>query len=455
MKKIKGPVVFSVLFLLLCALPALGLLWRGPSRPAANEVLAPKPALRAGAGWNLDCLSDLSAWFGDRFAYRQELVTANAALTAALFGESASESVILGRDGWLYYADTLDDYEGAAPMSERELWRAARTLSLAQEYARERGARFLFTAAPNKNTLYPAQMPARYPAARGASNWERLMPALDRAGVAYCDLREALSSAAEPVYYRTDSHWDGCGSALACDALIAALGGESALADERFTTAPHRGDLYEMLYPAGKGTEAGRVLDRARTFSYLGNFRAADDLTIRTGSGGTMGRLLMFRDSFGNSLHADLAEAFSGATFSRANPIRLDMLDGEGTVLFELVERNLPTLLTAAPVMPSPRRTLDEPVGAAAAAVEWEQKPSEELPGLVCYTGTIRCGEMDADSPVYVRLDGALYEAAPAGRGEEAFTLYAPAAREMEVLIRCGGVWRRCEQPDGGGEKPV
>lgn len=444
MKQSKRPIIFSVLFLLLCLIPALGLLWRGSSRPAANEVLAPKPPLRAGAGWNWDYLSDLAAWMGDRFAYRQELVSANAALTAALFGESASDSVILGEDGWLYYADTLDDYEGAAPMSERELWRAARTLSLAREYARERGAHFLFTVAPNKNTLYPERMPKRYPAARGASNWERLMPLLDQAGVSYCDLRPVLSREKEPVYYRADSHWDGYGSALACDALVAALGGRSALADERFTAAPHRGDLYEMLYPAGKGTEEGRFLDRARTFSYLGNFRAADDLTIRTESGGTMGRLLMFRDSFGNQLHEDLAETFSGATFSRANPIRLDMLDGEGTVIFELVERNLRTILTAAPVMPSPRRTLGEPVGAVAAAVAWEQAPCDEIPGLVRYAGTLRCEELDADSPIYVRLDGVLYEAAPSGRGEEAFTLYAPAAREMETLIRCGGVWRRC-----------
>jgi len=437
--------VFSVLFLLICALPAAGLLWRGPSKPAANETLAPKPSLRAGAGWNWDYLSDLAAWMGDRFACRQEMVTANAALTAVLFDESASDSVILGEDGWLYYADTLDGYEGAAPMTERELWRAARTLFLAQEYARARGARFLFTVAPNKNTLYPEHMPKRYPASRDESDWERLMPALDRAGVAYCDLRPALLHGTGPVYYRTDSHWDGYGSALACDALTAALGGRSALADERFTTAPHRGDLYEMLYPAGRETEEGRVLDRTRTFSYDGNFRAADDLTIRTESGGTMGRLLMFRDSFGNLLHEDLAEMFSGATFSRANPIRLDLLDGEGTVIFELVERSLKTLLTGAPVMPSPRRTLDEPVGTVEAVVAWEQAPCEEIPGMVRYAGTIQCAELDADSPIYVRLDGALYEAAPAGRGDEAFTLYAPAAREMETLIRCGGVWRRCE----------
>ena len=439
-------VLFTVAFLLLCAAPLLAMLILGPSQAAANEVLSSKPVLFTRNGLNLNYLNDLSGYIGDRFAFRQELVTANAALTAALLRESASDSVILGEDGWLYYADTLNDYMGASAMSERDLYRAAHTLSLAREYANSKGARFLFTVAPNKNSLYPARMPKKYPAAQRPGNRERLALLLADQGVPYCDLHAVLSNEAAPVYYKTDSHWDGYGSALACGALVEALGGPGGLPSEDFKLEDHRGDLYEMLYPAGTKLEQGRVSARERDFSYVGNFRAPDDMTIRTESDGDMGRLLMFRDSFGNLLHADLAGFFSNASFIRSTAPRLDLLDGEDTVIFEIVERNLPQLLTNPPVMPAPAREFTFPAGTFAAELEWSKRPCDELPGLACYTGKLSASEpLDWDSPVLVSLGGTVYEASLTASDGWDFTLFAPDAEELQVFVKCGGVWLRCE----------
>lgn len=439
--------LFTVLFLLLCAAPFLFMPLLGPSEAAANEVLASRPILFTKHGLNFEYLNDLSGYIGDRFAFRQELVTANASLTAALFHESASPSVVLGSDGWLYYANTLDDYLGTSVMSRRELFRAAHTLALAREYAESQGARFLFTIAPNKNALYPAHMTKKYPAAQQPGNRKHLTLLLQQQGVPYCDLYATLSQEPTPVYYKTDSHWDGYGSALACDALVKALGGTGSLSSENFTLAGHRGDLYEMLYPAGTALELGRVLARPRTFSYVGGFHAADDMTIRTKSHGDMGSLLMFRDSFGNLLHADLAESFSRAVFLRSTALRFDLLDGADTIIFELVERNLPQLLTNPPVMPAPVRQFTPPTDTIAATVEWTKRPCEELPELACYTGTVSLPEpLDWDSPLYVTLNGTTYEAsltAPAGQD---FTLYAPETEtDPQFFIRSGGIWLCCK----------
>lgn len=438
--------LFTILFLLLCAVPLLFMPILGPSEAAANEVLASKPVLFGRNGLNFNYLSGLSDYIGGRFAFRQELVSANAALTASLLGESSASSIVLGGDGWLYYAGTLDDYTGASIMSSRELFRAARTLALSREYAESRGARFLFTIAPNKNSLYPAHMPKKYPAAQQPGNLELLPPLLEQQGVPYCDLHAVLSKETEPVYYKTDSHWDGYGSALACGAIVNALDGTSGLATEPFTSEGRRGDLYEMLYPAGTALEQGRVLARERTFIYASNFHAPDDLTIQTESNGAMGSLLMFRDSFGNLLHADLAEYFSTASFIRTTAPRLDLLNGEGTVIFELVERNLPQLLTNAPIMPAPERTSPPLPEAVTAKAEWNKHPCSELPDLVCYTGKLPNSiQPDWDSPLYVSLDGTVYEASPSAPAGQDFTLYAPEASTMRVFVRSGGVWLCCE----------
>lgn len=436
--------LFSVLFLLLCAVPLAAMLILGPAEPAANQVLAAAPDLTNQDGsLNGDYLSDLSRYVDQRFGFRQELITLQARMTAAVFRESATDSVILGREGWLFYSDTLADYQGTAPLSDRAVWAAAHVLALMQECAGEAGARFLFVMAPNKNTLYPQYMPPRCAASETRSNWARLKEQLDAQGVAYADLIPVLSAERDPVYYRTDSHWTPYGSALAHDAILNALGAEAALADEAFTVGAHVGDLQEMLYPADPAAENGPVLARERQFTHLGGFRSPEDMTIRTESGGALGSLLMFRDSFGNTLYADMAESFSRACFSRSMPVRMDLLEqtAADTVVMELVERNLSWLATRAPVMAAPRRELPEGAGQGQ-SVKIQMQESSPLEGLACYTGLLP--ELDADSPVLVALDGVCYEATPAGLEDGSYTLYAPPARSAAVYARIHGKWVSC-----------
>ena len=197
------------LCLALALVPLIGMLLFGPSKAVANERLAAKPRLVRAGQVNLDALSEAADYFAGRFFLRPALVTANSAVQAAVFRESASENVVLGTDGWLYYADTLADFQGTDPMTEREIFCAARNLALMQEYCDARGMRFLFVCAPNKNTIYPAFMPGQYRKTDMVSDLDRLEAALDSFGVLYCDVRQTLTGRDALTYYKTDSHWNG------------------------------------------------------------------------------------------------------------------------------------------------------------------------------------------------------------------------------------------------------
>ena len=123
--------LFVGIFLFLCLVPSVGLLLTGGAEAGANEVLSSKPSLtRRDGSFNPDVLADLGDYVDDRFSLRQQCVTAWAGLNAALFRVSVTDSVVLGSDGWLYYEPTLADYTRAAPMTDRELWCAGRTLYL-------------------------------------------------------------------------------------------------------------------------------------------------------------------------------------------------------------------------------------------------------------------------------------------------------------------------------------
>lgn len=347
---------FAALILALCLVPSLGMLLSDSGDTAGgNQVLAAPPSLVDASGQlNPDYLTELTAYVEDSHFLRQEMIEAWSLLNVRALHTSISDQVILGSNGWLYYGETVDDYVGADLLDEREIFSAARNLALVDQYCRSQGAEFLFTIAPNKNSLYDENMPDLTRLSEGR-NADALARALAAENVAYLDLFAAFEGQEEVLYFAQDSHWNDRGAALAADAVNAALGRESAYFTGPFAEGEHLGDLYEMLFPTGSLAEPAPVCGGAFTFTYDVPIRSAENQTIMT-TGGGEGSLLMFRDSFGNLLYPYLAESFGQALFSRAMPIRLDMIAQReaDTVVLELVERNIDYLIRYVPVMPAP-----------------------------------------------------------------------------------------------------
>ncbi len=436
-------------FLAACLLPGAGMLLLPESQAAANQRLAPRPALTLpDGGPNPDVLQQATDYVADHFAFRQELIAANAALKATLFHTSAEDSVLLGREGWLFYRETLPGYLHTEPMSDRALYGAAHTLALLREYTEAHGARLLFTVAPNKASLYPQYLPAVGTPLEGSDDIDRLRPLLEQEGVPYANLFAAFRAQPDVLYHRLDSHWNARGAALAHDVLLDALGKDDR--DAFFgggwhMEQIHSGDLSEMLYPAGGVLDEDAVFDRGFAFVYDPEPRTVEDQRIATRCDGRGGSLLMFRDSFGNSLHRFLADSFGNAVFSRAMPYQMALLDetGADTVVIELVERNLKWLAERAPIFPAPARGLQGEPPLVEAAVSIAAAADGLLPGYLRLEGSLS-GPVDLDSPLYVRLGANLYEASPVGVAADGapFTLYVPEeaiASEASVLFFSDG----------------
>ena len=412
MKKRLIDILFILLFLVLCLIPSLGMLVFSESDAAANEILASRPSVRNRDGsFNTALLSDFSDYIADRFAFRQEMVTAWSAINAKVFSGSVEEQVLLGSDGWLYYRETLDDYLGRG-MSDEELEYAAKNLAMMQEYAENQGAAFVFTIAPNKNSLYPEHMPTYYSSGHNGSNAKRLPALLEQNGVNYVDLFEAFRNE-ETLYFATDSHWNAQGAALAADHILSGLGMESRYFSGSFTNpVSHRGDLYEMLYPAGTMTEPDPQLSSGFSYTCENDPNGGNAITINTTAEGREGTLLCWRDSFGISLYPYLAEKFGSATFSRASSYDLSQIEtlGADTVIIELVERNLEHLITSAPVFAAPERQLSIGAKGEGSFTVSVIAPKDEG-GLTHITGEIPRSAMDAGSGIYLAVGEHIFEA--------------------------------------------
>ena len=334
--------IFIALFLALLLIPSVGMLLGFESAAGANEILSPPP--RFGIGM----LNETADYVADRFALRQEMITLWSWLNEKLLHTSAQEQVLLGRDGFLFFSDTLDDYTGVS-LSDGELAQIAQRLRALQDSLEAEGKRFVFTIAPNKNSLYSEYMPRAIVNHHESANAARLLPYLERYGVHYADLFAPLSK--ELLYYRTDSHWTAEGAAVGADTILAALGRESGYAGHVFrTNGVHRGDLYEMLYPTLPGREAELADLTGLHYTALNEVNGGNAVTISTENDQGSGRLLCWRDSFGIALYPYLADAFETATFSRAADYDLSRFaDTEyDTVILEIVERSLPRLVPEA-----------------------------------------------------------------------------------------------------------
>ncbi len=442
--------IFCLLFICACAVPGVGMLLLGESQAAANEVLSPKPVLKNPDGsWNLEIMSDAADYFSDHFAFRQELITADSAWKAALFHTSSQEQVALGKDGWLFYEETLDGYTGADLLTERQAFAIGRSLKLAQQYVESKGGTFLFTVAPNKISLYPEYGPNLPEGEITAAN--QVKEVLAAESVAYCDLFEAFDAQEEVLYHKLDSHWTFKGAALAHDTLLEHLG----LSGDDFSKsgsyqATHQGDLYVMLYPASHKLDEQWQFDEEPQFTYDTPIRDVDDLRIQTSSDGTLGNLLMFRDSFGNTLHSLMAKDFGHALFSRAQPYDLGMMDqiGANYVVVEIVERNLHLLSQTSFIMPAPVVDFNQPLAQGDHEVTVQGTESPATPGYLTVTGWL--APCDTDSPIYLLIDGIAYEASPVGSqaGDDTesfpFTGYLPSGTDLssaQVLYKENGEW--------------
>jgi alginate O-acetyltransferase complex protein AlgJ len=340
------------------------LMMRGADLTLSNEqrTLAPRPTLY---GARSQYPEQFDAYLRDHFGWRDRAVRWHNLFKFHVFHQSPVRTVLLGRNGWLFYAgdDTevdIRDFAGRWPYRPSDLDRWLRHVnSRVRQYARL-GARYLVVIAPNKQSMYPELVPAQYgPHAPGL-----IKAFLERArvypGVEIMDLEPPLHLHRDTqLYFRGDSHWNARGAFYAAqaitDQLRQSLPTVGALREEDYAlqTGPiESGDLVRML---GLDT---KVSDQE--FRYVRRTPAArnirDDAVHRIWVRSDQPRLpkaVLFGDSYGMALAPILADAFSRLHYYRSlrgmssgvtadlNIVRAEKPD---VVILVAVERYLPAL---------------------------------------------------------------------------------------------------------------
>ena len=448
----KGKLIYCILFFAICLCPSLGMLVTKQETSSENRQLSEFPSPKTEEGKiNVEWLSQAGDYFQEHFAFRNELVTGNALLHGRLLETSTADGVIQGKNGWLYYKDSLDDYLGQDLLSDRSLFNIAHMLSMTQQALEEKGVNFLFTIAPNKNSLYGDNMPY-YDKLKVSdqTNRENLESWLTTEKVAYADLYQALMEENEVLYHARDSHWNNKGAALAADVLMDALGKDhDSYEGESYTVRrDYTGDLDTMLYPLASTADDEIYYDKETTYATVEEIQSNFDPRITTANPVKEGSLVMYRDSFGNALLPYMADAYANAYFSRGIPYQLMDVETHSadTVIIERAERFLPEMSQFPPVLTAKEISLteNEELQGSDGAVDVKIKPQGMTAQL---SGRIKEGLLDTDSRIYLKVNGSVYEAFPMdvkveeNLDDNGFCLYLPSelvaadGNDVEILI--------------------
>ena len=328
-----------------------------------NRELAPKPTLSLATIESYP--ADFESYFNDVLPFRNQLVFLNGLIDYKIFQTSSSDSVIVGKDGWLFYKgaqvndeDPIADYRGTNLFSGEELETIKNNMVAARDELAARGIDFVVMIAPNKERVYSAYMPDAY---GEPVQYGRMLQVVDYLRrhtdlTVVCPYEQLLAyEAAHPeqrIYYKYDTHWNNLGAYIGARELDAALGFAMPEAEDCTVTAGRTGgfDLSRLLH-------LDRYLfdDQVCTVSNYSphtleseNNEDGTEFRFRNPAGdGAQEKLFIIGDSFStmmapfvacnyNETYLNFYYNYSGALLEREQP---------DVVVYETVERYMNNML--------------------------------------------------------------------------------------------------------------
>jgi len=323
--------ILIAIFVIAVSLPAIGQI-RGLGGPTGKPQPVPPLWTAEASAWTFP--DRFSTYYADQFAFRPSLIRWQAKVKYLGLGVSPSDTAMIGKDGWLYYAGDhcMDDFHTTL-FTEPELAKWTSVMQARHDWLAARNIRFLLVIVPDKHIVYPDYLPEAVHRALGPFRMDQLADHLrQHSTVEVLNVRPALEEArkTERIYHKTDSHWNDRGALVGYQEIMnrvaAWFPNTKPLDRSAFTPVTQVGpgwDLTEMLGLQDVISEEDLSLEprnprKARVVRPPAEVRTKhwnDGLIITEVDDPSLPRLVMLRDSFTSALVPFLAEHFRRAVF--------------------------------------------------------------------------------------------------------------------------------------------
>lgn len=301
------------------------------------------------------------AYFNDRLPFKYQLIFLNSWINYYVFHTTNSKSVIVGKDGWLFYKgsqvmdeDPVGDYRGTNLFTDEELAQIAANMQHTKDFLAERDCEFAILIAPNKERMYDEYMPDEY---GDPAQYNRIVQVTEylreHTDVTVVSPYETLLAYKQEhpedlLYYTYDTHWNNVGSYLGARELATALGWELPELDKvtKTLSTPPVGDLSGLL-GMGDYLKGGQIYTLSDYSPHTLDRQVSSDLSefvyTNTAGDGADEKLFIIGDSFSTMMSPYIASHYNNTYLNFYFNYTGEMLKRENpdVVVFETVERYL------------------------------------------------------------------------------------------------------------------
>lgn len=344
---------------------------RRESDSTENRILAVFPHIRVNGELNKNFGRQFENWLNDRFAGRSRYIHWNNIINQFLnFGRRENEQAFEGQNGWLFYKGdhSVELYQHGLPFSMDQLRHIQMNLEEQKSWLKEQNIAYSVLIAPNKEDVYGEYYAPYIMQAKRDDRVQQLQTYLEenrcRVQIVYpLNLLKEKKATNHLLYMKLDTHWSEYGAYWGywgwMQELTKQVKSIPVLMLEQMTlkkTVKSDGDLARMLQiDTSKGENAASYVipQPAGGWKYQTVEERKDSAGvpkfIRTVCPGKSYKIILFRDSFSNSLLPYISSTFGEVIYIWDHNLNAyaDLIQKEhpDIVMHEMVSRYTDVLL--------------------------------------------------------------------------------------------------------------
>ena len=143
----------------------------------------------------------------------------------SFFNEAKANSVIIGKQNYLYETPYIDAYLGKSYVGKNAIRSKVEKLKKISDTLKTKGIDIIVILAPGKASFYPEYIPERFQKEkRTTNNYEAYKEQLNKSDVLLLDFhnwfRQMKDSSPHPLFPKTGIHWSSYGEVLVADSLV-------------------------------------------------------------------------------------------------------------------------------------------------------------------------------------------------------------------------------------------
>jgi len=163
-------------------------------------------------------------YFNQKFGFRDDFVRLHNQVDYSFFKELHANSVIVGKDEYLYEKNYIKSYLGEDYIGADQIQSTVKTMDSIYQILKQHQTEMLVILAPGKGYFYPEYIPDELMHERGPTNYEGYARELAKSDIPYIDFNDLFlkmkDTSSIVLYPKTGIHWSQASIPFVLDSII-------------------------------------------------------------------------------------------------------------------------------------------------------------------------------------------------------------------------------------------